>query len=108
MDPTLWKPVLDGNLLPPCPIYDALVMKGLFPNAEVDPEWSKAQIFPSLKKLVPERADEIWESILALWRLREEEENEERDETWSLHLSAWLVSYQWFANESLLSAHPGV
>ena len=85
-------PTLNGEELPPCPLYDSVLDQGVVPITEIDPSWCRERIFPSLADLAPEIAEEIWEAIVAIWRLRLNEDVGRGDELWTKHLCAWLVS----------------
>jgi hypothetical protein len=88
-----WTPTKGPNGIAPFAELDQLGEDCLFPP-EKD-EWSK----PEIRQLIagsPDCVNLVWQSVLAVWRLktlegRLEEEKELRG-PWADHLSAWLVS----------------
>jgi hypothetical protein len=80
-----WNPSLNGEALPPCRWHDEVVTAGYVPEGP----WSRKTVMPLLAA-TPDPV-EIWNSVLALWRLRRCEERGAEDQVWMSHLKAWLV-----------------
>jgi len=86
MSSTTWVPSLDGEALSPCRWYDEVVLAG---NIPLEDAWRRKSVMPGLNGASDPVA--IWESVLALWRLRSCEEFGAEDPVWRKHLRAWLV-----------------
>lgn len=82
-----WIPSLDGKVLPPCRLYDAVVDDERAPG-DADEAWSQMAVYPSLPRA---KAPIIWEAVLAIWRLKEEQKLGMGSVVWRQHLLAWLV-----------------
>jgi hypothetical protein len=89
---THWIPALDGNDLAPCTLFDDVVAEDAKPNSREDRhrDWSLKELGRVLDRH-PASRDAVWETVLAIWRLREEETAGVLDEVWKMHLTAWMV-----------------
>ena len=95
---TNWKPALEGNHLPPCVLIAELVEDDIKPDPRnvLERPWSVAGL-REFVDYVPEAKWAIVESVLAIWRLKQREEDGGQVESidadvWQDHLEAWLVS----------------
>lgn len=68
----------------------------LAPGPATDPSWMRVTVKKALAN-VPDGFEAIWQSVLAIWRLKTLEVKLEGDSPiqilWMQHLSAWLVSH---------------
>ena len=94
---TNWKPALNGNRLQPCILIAELVDDDIKPDPRnvLERPWSVAGL-REFVGYVPEAKWAIVESVLAIWRLKQREEEggkvEDADaDAWQDHLEAWLV-----------------
>ena len=85
-----WTPQLNGNDCAPCALYLDVVGEEMRPSTRSDGPWALKTLEPELSK-TPFAREALWEGILALWRLKVEEEAGSNDETWRSLTSAWLV-----------------
>jgi hypothetical protein len=85
-----WRPSQNGNDLSPCALYNEVVASGAVPLEAGEPEWAKKRVFPTLSDKAGARPP-LWESILAIWRLKQRDEQGGDDLVWQGHVSAWLV-----------------
>jgi hypothetical protein len=94
--PPVWVPVWNGDKLPAFEALRDVEIDDLVPNPQDDLPWA-FQTLDSQLSSVPEARPEIWETVLALWRLgylsrRLEAQNEKFQDLWQQYTSAWLVS----------------
>ena len=88
-----WVPTLSGKVLPALSRIEELVENEQKPSPDKDEDWSKSNI----KKILagnPDAIEPMWECVVGLWRLRRtkpSEDDEEDDDLWRQHVSAWLV-----------------
>ena len=87
-----WDPELKGRLLDPCESIADMVEEKCYPDYDVDKErdWTIDAISAELDG-APGISEELIESIVALWRLKEVEEADKCQPSWQDHLEAWLV-----------------
>lgn len=87
-----WTPILNYRVLGPCPSISKLVSNRIrpVPGTTKDKAWTVQAIFPELD-MAPAIEDELLESVVAIWRLREVQEESWDDLSWHDHLEAWLV-----------------
>ena len=90
---TPWKPSLDGTDLPRCGLIEGLIADDLKPSSRDSDQrpWSLSELSLILNEHPPSK-DALWECVLAIWRLKLEEEKGSRDTVWRDHMKAWLVS----------------
>ena len=87
-----WNPTLAGRALPICKIFESAVAKGLSPE---EPEWTEEAVVGAFPGISQVQREELWESVFALWHLRQEEVKGVEDSIWRQHVSAWLVRKCW-------------
>lgn len=88
---TSWAPVWNGIVLPNFEPYGALVEDEVTPARGRGPDWTKKTILGQLEN-TPTGKDVIWETVLALFRLRSLEDEEMKGKLWQQLVSAWMVS----------------
>lgn len=90
---TPWKPSLHDIDLPSCGLVEGYIVDDVKPSSQDSAQrpWSFSELSPVLNKHPPSK-DALWECILAIWRLKLEEEKGSRDMVWRDHMKAWLVS----------------
>ena len=88
--PLAWIPQLDGIKLPACELFDEVVQQWLIPKVDLDPSWAKKNLFPVFATVTD--AEAIWETVLAMWRLKQREEDGGEEKVWQDHVVAWMVS----------------
>ena len=86
-----WVPIWDGVVLPKFEPYEEMVADEVAPFGGKDPAWTKTTTFNELKN-VPLGRDAIWQTVLALYRLKELESRETKGRIWQKLVLAWLVS----------------
>ena len=88
-----WTPVLNNQPLDACLRAKLLFDGEEVPSGRVEAQvpWTKAALWPVLEKS-PRYANAMWDCIRAIWRLKEADDGESRDEVLEDHLEAWLVS----------------
>ena len=87
---TPWVPKLgDVNCVGYGP-YEELVVESVVPRYSKEPAWSSMGLNSELAK-TPMAGPALWESVLALWRLKEVEEEGGDQGEWQSLVSAWLV-----------------
>ena len=94
-----WIPSIDGKACAPCALYDGVVMEDTRPNAREHSDWAQENLESRLGK-TPAFREALWEGILALWRLRLQEEKGVHDVSWRNLVSAWLVRGRWLGGET--------
>jgi hypothetical protein len=89
---TPWVPSLRSNALQPCARIADLVKYRAVPDfrKSSDLKWTEVAVESALVG-VPKARDAIIETVLAIWRLMQKEENGGEDADWQNHLEAWLV-----------------
>ena len=90
-----WTPSFNGNALTPLPRYRGLVDDDEKPALRRDPAWARSVVANQTAN-TPGAEGPIWESVLALWRLKEvppDAVEVAEDAIWGEHVSAWLVSH---------------
>ena len=90
MSSTAWTPQLDGIDLLACELFDEIVRQRLVPKADSNPAWAKKNLFPTFSMVTD--ADAIWEMVLAMWRLKQREEEGGEEKIWQDHVVTWMVS----------------
>ena len=88
--PPTWIATLNGEVCASYTPYDDVIDEEAEPNRVEHFDWNRITLESELMK-TPEVADELWEGILALWRLRLVEEKGAFEESWQCLVSAWLV-----------------
>lgn len=90
---TPWTVTREGKELGPCRLIANLVEDEERPSARTpkDQGWAISAIKVSLRNVTDEQRDAIIESVVAVWRLRERDEEGPADGAWQAHLAAWLV-----------------
>ena len=87
-----WTPAINGSVLAPLQSIAELVEYDVQPDVRTAGPWSR-KAFDHLLNDAPQSAREsLWESVVAIWRLKEVEETSCEDPHWVDHLQAWLVS----------------
>jgi len=88
-----WVPTTNGNVLRPLARYDEVVDSACAPVPRQDRPWVKTTYSDIFSKH-PQAGEALWESVLALWRLKVvvPEEADVDDDLWAEHVLAWLVS----------------
>ena len=90
-----WTPTLNGIILPSLGRYQVVVDEDAKPYSRTAPGWDEKSI-KTLIANIPQAGDALWETVLALWRLKLVEPSEdemEEDELWRNWVMAWLVSF---------------
>jgi hypothetical protein len=87
---TPWKPSFNGKTLPPCALYQRVVDADAKPHYRDDVAWTRESL-KDLLDAAPAVSVALWESVLAIWRLSQEEEDGSEVETWRSLVVAWLV-----------------
>lgn len=87
-----WVPRLNNRDLEPCALIEDLVSENNYPDPDSlqDEPWLVTALAPHLDK-APLIREELLESVVAIWRLREVDEQGPNDPIWQDHLEAWLV-----------------
>jgi hypothetical protein len=100
---TGWQPQIKGNLLRPCALLTELIENEEGPRSRdpSDADW-KLSSYSSLLEEVQYAKRAIVESVVAVWRLRQTEEEGPADALWGDHLEAWLVRGFLFTSGTLL------
>jgi hypothetical protein len=87
----LWTPSYRDRTCAKYGPYEDEVEEGTQPKFRVEPTWARKALADELAK-TPAAAEALWESILALWRLKELEDPGSNRLEWRLLVAAWLVS----------------
>jgi hypothetical protein len=87
---TPWIPVYEKKAIPLFKPYSDLVDEDEKPSFRNEPSWSRRGLEEELGE-VPEASDALWESVLALWRLKVVQEDGSDSVIYQKHVSAWLV-----------------
>ena len=89
-----WIPSANGNALPMFERLRQVLENDAKPSPRTDKAWLPSSLSGTIAK-APEAKGAILDCVLSLWRLKEaapSEGEEEEDEVWRDHVSAWLVS----------------
>ena len=88
----VWDPELKGCVLDPCQLITDLVENSIRPDLHdgSDSDWTLQAISSELDR-APGVKEEIFETIVALWRLRQVHEGGPYEASWQDHMEAWLV-----------------
>ena len=98
---TGWIPAFLLDSHPVLEAYDRLVVQDLVPDPVSDALWTRDRIFRPTEDL-PLVADALWESVLALWRLRKVRPEGDDVDLWRQYVVAWLVRWIfWFCYVSI-------
>lgn len=94
MSATAWTPVLRGRRLEPCKLISHLVKSERVPEAKnvKDIPWTVKSISAELQG-APAIREQLIDSVVGIWRLREVEQESPFDTIWQDHLEAWLASH---------------
>jgi hypothetical protein len=89
-----WVPSLNGQALPACfPLVDFQVEDAIPSSLEErDRPWAFSTLKEELE-LTPAHVEVMWESILAIWRLKLSEGREVIVPLWQDHVLAWMVRH---------------
>jgi len=94
---TPWTPMLNGNELRPCALIEDFVTDNIQPDPRNKGErpWTIAG-FREITNSVPDAEKALIESVVAIWRLQQHEEEGGKEDSldsagWQDHLEAWLV-----------------
>ena len=92
---TTWEPSNNGIPLLPFKLTKEIEDDCLVPNIKDHEHWVKRTLGPLLSS-ISQGQDEVWTSVLTLWRLKHlegdlENTTEEFMTTWQLFTSVWLV-----------------
>ena len=85
-----WVVHSSEGVLRSCPAYQQVVDEGLEPEIIGSPGWDRRSVFTTLVAR-PSAREPIWETVLAIWRLRKCQEASATCPWWNLHVSAWMV-----------------
>jgi len=85
-----WTPVLNGKEVSSCDLYNRVVEDEAKPAGKHDEDWLRRSLEVAFAE-APQGAEALWECMLAIWRLKVEEEDGSEDDTWKDLLCAWLV-----------------
>jgi hypothetical protein len=87
-----WTVSLRGNHLVPCDLVKHLIEKNAQPPfwEPAQEAWSRDFLASELAKR-PIATEALWESVLALWRLKVVEDVGTDDAIWVDHVEAWMV-----------------
>lgn len=87
---TDWIPAFLSDGHPVFEAYGWTVERDLQPDPISDAVWTRDQVFRQTEYL-PLAADALWESVLALWRLRKVRPVRIDLDLWRQYVVAWLV-----------------
>ena len=88
-----WVPSSNGEVLRPFDRLTEVVESKCTPIPSADKPWLRKTHEEVLSKF-PNAAEALWETVLALWRLKitaPDEDSDPDDVLWESHVSAWLV-----------------
>ena len=89
-----WVPSSNGEVLHPFDRLTEVIESKCTPIPSADKPWLRKAHEEVLSKF-PNAAEALWETVLALWRLKitaPDEDSDPDDVLWESHVSAWLVS----------------
>ena len=87
-----WDPELKGRVLDPCHLVTELEEDITRPDLDQDRDsnWWLQAIFTEMDRQSGIE-EELFETVVALWRLREVHERGPYEASWQDHMEAWLV-----------------
>jgi hypothetical protein len=88
-----WRPRLDGALVPILKILAEFVRNKTEPSPNDDPGWVPSALSLLLEDSAPVKSALI-ESLTAIWRLKQVEDEGIYDDIWVKHVAAWMVSLE--------------
>ena len=88
-----WKITLDGRPVPSCGLVDVYDRYSIKPDPSNPSQlpWCAAA-HSDWSDIWPKGRDAFAESVAKIWALKEQEEKGGEDESWKMHVEAWLVS----------------
>ena len=90
-DPS-WNPRDDWKNWEELPWLGAFYNNSKRPNDSTDPTWVEGVLAATLDAK-PAARDAIWQSVVAIWSLKQIRERTVETEVWRHHLMAWMVRW---------------